>query len=89
MMQRKTLCLTGVALALFAMSGCESPSSEGQNGADTRPNILLIMADDMGYTDMGSYGSEIRTPNLDALALGGVRLTNYHVGPACSRPVRC
>ena len=85
LMQRKTLCLTGVTLAVFSMSGCESPSSEGQNGADTRPNILLIMADDMGYTDIGSFGSEIRTPNLDALALGGVRLTNYHVGPACSQ----
>ena len=85
MMQRNTLCLTGVTLALFSMSGCESPPSEGQDGADTRPNILLIMADDMGYTDMGSFGSEIRTPNLDALALGGVRLTNYHVGPACSQ----
>ena len=53
--------------------------------ADSRPNILLIMADDMGYTDIGSYGGEIRTPNLDVLALSGVRLTNYHVGPACSQ----
>jgi arylsulfatase len=52
---------------------------------DNRPNVLLIMADDMGYTDLGSFGSEIRTPNLDSLALGGVRLTNYHVGPACSQ----
>jgi arylsulfatase len=41
------------------------------------------MTDDMGYTDLGSFGSEIRTPNLDALAFDGVRLTNFHAGPAC------
>jgi len=52
---------------------------------DTRPNILLITADDMGYTDIASFGGEIRTPNLDSVALAGVRLTNFHVGPACSQ----
>jgi arylsulfatase A-like enzyme len=55
------------------------------DGSAARPNILLIMADDMGYTDLSSFGGEIRTPNLDALALGGVRLTNYHVAQACSQ----
>lgn len=52
---------------------------------DSQPNILLITADDMGYTDIASFGGEIRTPNLDTLALTGVRLTNFHVGPACSQ----
>jgi arylsulfatase len=52
---------------------------------DDRPSILLIMADDMGYTDMGSFGGEIRTPNLDELAFAGVRLTNFHAGPACAQ----
>ncbi len=69
------------------LAGCEQvvePTVESE-AAETRPNILLIMADDLGYTDLGSFGGEIRTPNLDALALGGVRLTNYHVGPACSQ----
>ena len=41
-----------------------------------QPNILLVMADDMGWTDMGSYGSEIETPNLDALAKSGVTFTD-------------
>ena len=42
--------------------------------ADSKPNIVLMMADDMGYSDIGCYGSEIETPNLDKLAKGGVRL---------------
>ena len=48
------------------------------------PNILLILADDLGYSDLGVLGSEINTPNLDALARAGKLLTNFHVGPTCS-----
>ncbi len=51
--------------------------------ADERPNIVLIVADDVGFSDIGAYGSEIRTPNIDALARDGVRLTNYHAAPTC------
>ena len=43
--------------------------------AAERPNVIIIMADDVGYSDIGCYGSEIATPNLDALAAGGVRFT--------------
>ena len=43
--------------------------------ADSRPNIVIILADDMGYADMGSFGGEIKTPHLDALAAEGVRFT--------------
>ena len=49
-----------------------------------RPNILLVMADDMGWTDIGSFGSEIETPNLDALAQQGVTFTDFHVSVSCS-----
>ncbi|MBU2979996.1 arylsulfatase [Alteromonas sp. C1M14] len=53
--------------------------------AQKKPNILLIVADDMGYSDLGVFGSEIQTPNLDALAQdGGVQLTNFHSAPTCS-----
>ena len=52
--------------------------------ASPRPNILLIIADDMGFTDLGSFGGEIATPNLDKLALDGVRFSNFVVHPACS-----
>ena len=49
-----------------------------------RPNILIILADDMGYGDIGAFGSEIKTPNIDRLAKEGMLLTNFHVGAACS-----
>ncbi|MDP2355719.1 MAG: arylsulfatase [Beijerinckiaceae bacterium] len=51
---------------------------------DRRPNIILIVADDAGYTDLGAFGGEISTPNIDALAAAGVRFTNFYVGPTCS-----
>ena len=52
---------------------------------DHRPNILLIVADDLGYTDLGSFGSEISTPVLDSLAYEGIRFTNFHTGRACQQ----
>ncbi len=52
--------------------------------AAERPNVLLIMSDDMGFSDIGCYGGEIQTPNLDALAQGGLRFTQfYNVGRCC------
>lgn len=51
---------------------------------ESRPNILLIVADDLGYSDIGAFGGEIRTPNLDRLALAGVRLAGFHTAPTCS-----
>ena len=48
------------------------------------PNFLVIVADDLGYSDLGAFGSEIATPNLDRLALSGVRLTGFHTAPTCS-----
>lgn len=51
---------------------------------DTRPNILLIVADDAGYSDIGSFGGEINTPNIDALAASGVRFTQFGVSATCS-----
>lgn len=48
------------------------------------PNIVLIVADDAGFADLGSFGSEISTPNIDALASVGVRFNNFYVGPTCS-----
>lgn len=51
--------------------------------AAERPNIIVIMSDDMGYSDLGCYGGEIRTPNLDQLAAGGVRFTQFYNTARC------
>ncbi len=49
-----------------------------------RPNILLIIADDMGYADLGVFGSDIRTPSIDRLAAEGIRFTHFHTAPQCA-----
>lgn len=49
----------------------------------TRPNIIVMMADDMGFSDLGCYGGEIRTPNIDALAKNGLRFTQFYNGARC------
>jgi arylsulfatase A-like enzyme len=51
---------------------------------NARPNVVIILVDDMGWSDIGSYGSEISTPHLDALAARGVRFTQFYVTPRCS-----
>jgi arylsulfatase len=60
----------------FAGSPAESQSK--------RPNVLVLIADDMGYSDIGAFGSEIQTPNIDRLAAEGASFTNFHVGATCS-----
>lgn len=64
---------------------------ESQNSRDQqvitmskRPNFLVVVADDLGFSDIGAFGSEIRTPNLDSLANDGIRLTDFHSAAACS-----
>jgi arylsulfatase A-like enzyme len=53
------------------------------NAAAPRPNILVILSDDMGFSDIGCYGSEIQTPNLDSLAKNGVRFTQFYNNARC------
>ncbi|HCU53659.1 MAG TPA: sulfatase [Gammaproteobacteria bacterium] len=78
-----------IAMLVSSLSGCSEPPEQQAAEAPaepsaTRPNILLVMADDMGWTDLGSYGSEIATPHLDALADRGVKFTDFHVSVSCS-----
>lgn len=49
-----------------------------------RPNFLVIVADDLGFSDVGSFGGEIKTPHIDSLAKNGVRFTDFHAAAACS-----
>jgi len=73
-----TLTLTIGAMQAHA----QAPLQTGQK--NKRPNFLLIVADDLGYSDLGSYGGEINTPVLDKLAQHGVRYTDFYVSPTCS-----
>jgi arylsulfatase len=73
--------VVGMAAALAA------PVVASAAEAPRRPNIVIILADDMGFSDMGSFGSEIRTPNMDALARDGVRFVNFYTH-ATSSPTR-
>ena len=68
---------------LFILNSCSNENSTIEK-IDKRPNILLIVADDLGFTDLGCYGSEIKTPNIDALAKQSIRLTSFCTGPTCS-----
>ncbi len=74
-----------VILFVIAISGCQAnPSRETQ-----KPNIIYIMADDLGYGDLGSYGQQvIKTPNLDRLAASGTRFTNVYTGSTVCAPSR-
>ena len=54
-----------------------------QQKKDTRPNIIFILADDMGYSDIGAYGGEVQTPNLDALAANGIKMRNFYNNARC------
>src|SRR5687768_1051706 len=75
----------GVVLALlWALASPAAAGATSLSAHDHRPNILLIVADDLGFSDVGAFGGEIATPNLDALAYGGVRLTGLHTAPTCS-----
>ncbi len=67
---------------LALLSSCQQP--EKNSTQSKSPNILLIVADDLGFTDLGCYGSEIKTPHIDALAKQSVRLTSFYTGPTCS-----
>ena len=78
--RRKFLRLLGGASAALPL-GCGS--GDTGSSAAPRPNIILIMADDLGFSDIGCYGGEIETPNLDRLAQGGVRLTQFYNTARC------
>ena len=75
-----------VGLACSALSTGAMAQAESTTGTDDRPppNFLLVVADDLGWSDIGALGGEIRTPTLDALAHQGTVLTDYYVAPTCS-----
>jgi arylsulfatase A-like enzyme len=76
-----TTCALITALAT-GLAGAGPPASDPP-GRSTRPNIIVILADDLGYSDLGCYGGEIRTPHLDGLASGGLRFTQFYNTARC------
>jgi len=71
-------------MRLAVLMAVAIPSVAGPaHAADERPNFVIIMADDMGFSDPGCYGGEIRTPSIDALAAGGLRFTQFYNAARC------
>jgi arylsulfatase A-like enzyme len=69
-----------LVMMLFVMVATNDATAQESD----RPNFLILVADDMGFSDLSSYGGEIATPRLDQLAREGVRFTEFYVAPTCS-----
>jgi arylsulfatase A-like enzyme len=78
-MKKISITIVVGLIAALAMTAIVSAAD-----APRRPNIVIILGDDLGFADMGAFGSEIRTPNLDSLAREGVRFTNFYTHATCS-----
>ncbi|MBP0016846.1 MAG: arylsulfatase [Cyanobacteria bacterium SBLK] len=78
------LFVVGIGALGFVGFSSLKETTEAQVSRRKRPNILFIISDDMGYSDLGTFGGELPTSNLDALAEQSLILTNFHAGPTCS-----
>jgi hypothetical protein len=75
---QRMLGIVGMVATLAA------PAIASATDTPRRPNIVIILGDDLGYADMGAFGGEIKTPNLDSLTKDGVRFTNFYTHATCS-----
>jgi arylsulfatase len=85
-MRRQAPRVAGLALAVMALLSAEGPTGARltfRATAQARPNTLVILADDLGDSDLGCYGGEIKTPNLDGLAMDGLRFTQFYNSARC------
>lgn len=73
-----------IMLAATALTATSVAPAKAKTPTSAPPNIVVVLVDDMGFSDIGAFGSEIRTPNLDNLANNGVKFTNFHVTPVCA-----
>jgi arylsulfatase len=76
-MTRRALLASSAATALLGAMGADAQAA-------SRPNIVVILADDQGYSDWSCFGSEIPTPNIDALGAAGLEFTKFYCTPRCS-----
>jgi len=74
----------GVIASALAVGGLLSATYGSAAEQRARPNLLLIVADDLGYGDLGVYGGDIRTPHIDALAADGLLFTQFHTAASCA-----
>jgi arylsulfatase A-like enzyme len=88
---KKILFFRGIISQSAFISVCLFPGQFiGANKSNTSPNIIYILADDLGYGDLGCYGQQlIHTPALDKMASEGIRFTNHYAGSTVSAPSRC
>lgn len=77
---RRPTCLC-IVILILSIQACHQSS---ELNTPKPPNILLIVADDMAYSDLGSFGSEVSTPNINALASEGTTFTQFYSLPSCA-----
>ena len=75
--------LKNMGLGIVSIASLPRLEARSQSTSPQKPNILLILVDDMGWSDVGCYGGEVRTPNLDGLARKGIRFTQFHNTAKC------
>lgn len=80
---RKTIQRTSFGVISLMLAACTTATEQQAVSEDPRPNILIILADDLGFSDLGSYGGEIQTPNIDQLAYNGMRFTQFYNTSRC------
>jgi len=77
---KRSVC---IIYLLFFCSGLAAVAQQKKHAVKKRPNIIIILADDMGYSDLGCFGSETLTPNLDALGKSGIKMTQFYNASRC------
>ncbi|MHC4519585.1 MAG: sulfatase-like hydrolase/transferase, partial [Planctomycetota bacterium] len=88
--RRGFLKRAGLTAAMGAVAGCQSESKKAVRRVGSKPNIIFIMADDLGYGDLGCYGQPvIQTPNIDKMAAEGMIFTDHYAGSTVCAPSRC
>ncbi|HOV77609.1 MAG TPA: sulfatase-like hydrolase/transferase, partial [Sedimentisphaerales bacterium] len=87
--RRDLLKLAGAGVASSVLAGCRNQRREERLAFAERPNVIFILADDLGYGDLGCYGSKVhRTPSIDRMAREGVRFTDFYSASGVCTPSR-
>ena len=89
-MNYKSIPILSLFITLFSVMFCSCQTEHEENQEPSKPNIIFILADDLGYGDLGCYGQQlIETPNIDKLAAEGIKFTQHYSGAPVCAPARC